>query len=315
MTNRENTLWTEKYRPHVIEDCILPSNTKKFFQKIVDNKDVPMLLLIGSPGTGKTTAARAMCDQIGADLMFINASEENGIDTLRTKIKQFASTVSFSGEQKVVVLDESDGLTPAIQTALKSFTEQFSSNCRFILTANIKNKIIEPLQSRCTIVDFSIPKEERKDMMKKMFGRVVHVLQTENVKYDDKVVAEVIKRHFPDARKVLNELQRYSRAGDGNIDEGILAAANDLELSKLFPAMKGKKFGEVRTWVAEQYQNDPDHLFRKLYEGLSSVLDPRSIPQAVVLIADYQYKAAFVADHEINILALLTEIMSSCDFK
>lgn len=316
MIDRENSLWVEKYRPTKVADCILPVKTKKFFQTIVDQKDVPMLLLNGSAGTGKTTAALAMCAEIGADVMFINASEENGIDTIRNKIKQFASTVSFSGGLKVVILDEADYLHPqSAQPALRSFMEQFSDNCRFILTCNFKNRIIDPLHSRCTVVDFAISKDERRELMEKLFARVAYILKEENVKFDPAVVAEVIKRHFPDARKVLNELQRYARSGDGTIDSGILVKQNDIGITGLLASMKSRKFGEVRQWVNDHIDAEPEFIFRTVYENLAGALEPKSVPSAVIILADYQYKQAFVADTEINILACLTEIMSNCDFK
>lgn len=316
MNERENSLWTEKYRPQKVADCILPAKTKKFFQSIVDSKNIPHLMLSGGAGTGKTTIAYAMCKEIGADVMFINASEENGIDTIRNKIKQFASTVSFSGELKVVILDEADYLHPqSAQPALRAFMEQFSDNCRFILTCNFKNRIIEPLHSRCTVVDFSIGKDEKRPLMERLFSRTAYILKEEGVTFTPEVIAEVIKRHYPDARKVLNELQRYARAGGNVIDEGILAKSNDINISGLLADMKAHKFNAIRQWVCDHVDAEPEFVFRSLYDALVGVLDIKSVPSAVIIIADYQYKQAFCSDTEINILACLVEIMSNCEFK
>ncbi len=307
-------LWVEKYRPKTVQDCVIPSNLKKAFQQFVDNKEVPNLLLCGTAGTGKTSVARAMLEEIGCDYIIINGSMNGNIDTLRTDIKNFASTVSFTNSRKYVILDEADYLNAnSTQPALRNFMEEFSKNCGFILTCNFKNRIIEPLHSRCSVVEFKITKEEKPKIAACFFKRVCNVLKSENVEYEEKVVAEVVTKHFPDFRRVLNELQRYSAVG--KIDSGILANQFDSNIKTLFSSMKSKNFKEVRTWVSENSDIDASTFFRAIYDNASEAIRPQSLPQLIVTLADYQYKNAFVADQEINIMACLIEIMSEAEFK
>ena len=308
----EHLLWTEKYRPQTIEDCILPDRLKKPFQEYVNQKQIPNLLLTGGAGVGKTTVAKAMCNEIGCDFMVINGSDESGIDTFRVKIKNYASSMSLSGGRKVIIIDEADYLNPnSTQPALRNAIEEFASNCSFIFTCNYKNRIIEPLHSRCAVIEFSLKNGEKAKMASAFFKRIQSVLQSEKVEYDEKVIAELIKKHFPDFRRVLNELQRYSQFG--NIDTGILAQIGDVSISELVKSISTKDFGAIRKWVASN-EIDSNILFRKLYDSLYDVLKPQSIPQAVLILADYQYKAAFVADQEINTVACLTELMVNCEF-
>lgn len=305
-------LWVEKYRPRKLDDCILPVDQKKVFQDMVEKDEIQNMLLCGSAGVGKTTIARALCEELGTDYIIINGSEESGIDVLRTKIKQFASTVSFSGKTKVVILDEADYLNPnSTQPALRAFIEEFSANCRFIFTCNFKNRIIPPLHSRCAVIEFKIGKEERPKIAARFFKRVNEILANEKVEADPKVVAKVLEKHFPDYRRVLNELQRY--ASSGKIDEGILVNMGEVNMQDLISALKDKDWKKMRTWVVNNLDNDPQTLFRKIYDTLlDSVVQ---VPQLVLLLADYQYKAAFCADQEINLVACLTEIMASVEFK
>jgi len=309
----EDFLWVEKYRPKKIADTILPEGLKKTFQEFVDNGELPNMLLAGTQGTGKTTVARALCEEVGADYIVINGSMNGNIDTLRNDIKNFASTVSLNGERKVVILDEADYLNPqSTQPALRGFIEEFSKNCSFILTCNFKNRIIAPLHSRCSVIDFKIENGEKPKLAGQFFKRVKNILGDENVTANDKVVAELINRHFPDNRRILNELQRYGASG--TIDEGILSASSDASMKELMQTLKDKNFKGVRKWVALNIDNDPVQLFRSLYDGSSTYVSQRSIPQLVVTLADYQYKSAFVADQEINMVACLTEIMVECEF-
>lgn len=308
----EHLLWTEKYRPKTIEDCILPDRLKKPFQEYVNQKQIPNLLLAGGAGVGKTTVAKAMCNEVGCDFMVINGSDESGIDTFRVKIKNYASSMSLTGGRKVIIIDEADYLNPnSTQPALRNAIEEFASNCSFIFTCNYKNRIIEPLHSRCAVIEFSLKNGEKAKMASAFFKRIQSVLQSEKVEYDDKVIAELIKKHFPDFRRVLNELQRYSQFG--NIDTGILAQIGDVSISEIVKSISAKDFGAIRKWVASN-EIDSNILFRKLYDALYDVLKPQSIPQAVLILADYQYKAAFVADQEINTVACLTELMVNCEF-
>ena len=308
----EHLLWTEKYRPRTIEDCILPDRLKKPFQEYVNQKQIPNLLLAGGAGVGKTTVAKAMCNEVGCDFMVINGSDESGIDTFRVKIKNYASSMSLSGGRKVIIIDEADYLNPnSTQPALRNAIEEFASNCSFIFTCNYKNRIIEPLHSRCAVIEFSLKNGEKAKMASAFFKRIQSVLQSEKIEYDEKVIAELIKKHFPDFRRVLNELQRYSQFG--NIDTGILAQIGDVSISELVKCISAKDFGAIRKWVASN-DIDSNILFRKLYDALYDVLKPQSIPQAVLILADYQYKAAFVADQEINAVACLTELMVNCEF-
>jgi DNA polymerase III delta prime subunit len=310
---REDFLWVEKYRPKKIADTILPAGLKKTFQEFVDNGELPNLLLSGTQGTGKTTVARALCEEVGADYIIINGSMNGNIDTLRNDIKNFASTVSLNGERKVVILDEADYLNPqSTQPALRGFIEEFSKNCSFILTCNFKNRIIAPLHSRCSVIDFKIENGEKPKLAGQFFKRVKSILADENVSANDKVVAELINRHFPDNRRILNELQRYGASG--TIDEGILSANSDASMKELMRNLKEKNFKEVRKWVALNIDNDPVQIFRSLYDNASTYVSNRSIPQLVVTLADYQYKSAFVADQEINLVACLTELMVECEF-
>lgn len=309
--NREQFLWVEKYRPRKISDCILPDKLKNTFQEFVDQDNIPNMLLSGTAGTGKTTIARALCEELGCDYIIINGSEENGIEVLRTKIKDFASTVSLAGKVKVVILDEADYLSHHTQPALRGFIEEFSKNCRFILTCNYKNRIIPPLHSRTTVIDFKLEKGDRPVVASKFFKRVQEILNNENVTFDSKVVAELLNKHFPDYRRVLNEMQRYSASG--TIDAGILSNVSDANMKELLVTLREKDFKKMRTWVVNNLDNDPNVLFRQLYDFL--LPEVVQVPQLVLLLADYQYKAAFVADAEINLVACLTEIMAACEMK
>jgi len=308
----QHLLWTEAHRPKTIEECILPERLKKPFQEYVNSEKIPHLLLSGGAGVGKTTVAKAMCNQIGADYIMINGSDESGIDVFRTKIKDFASSMSFTGGRKVIIIDEADYLNPnSTQPALRNAMEEFASNCSFIFTCNFKNRIIDPLHSRCAVVDFTLKNDEKTKMAGQFFKRIQSILQSENVEYEDKVIAELIKKHFPDFRRILNELQRYSQFG--KIDVGILAQIGDVSIAEITKHLKNKDFGAIRKWVATA-DFDAATLYRKLYDSLYEVLQPQSIPQAVIILADYQYKQAFVADAEINTVACLTELMVSVEF-
>ena len=311
--SRETFLWVEKYRPKKITDCILPESIKNTFLEFIGQKEIPNLLLSGGSGVGKTTVARALCDELQADYILINGSEESGIDVLRNKIKQFASTVSLQSGSKVVILDEADYLNPqSTQPALRGFLEEFHKNCRFIFTCNFKNRIIEPLHSRCAVVEFKI--NGNKIMLAEQFmERVEYILKEEKISFDEPVVAELLMKHFPDWRRVLNELQRYSVSG--KIDSGILVNIAEVNLTELMSHLKKKEFTKVRKWVVDNIDNDPVKVFRKVYEKLYEYMKPESIPNAVIVLGEYQYKSAFVADQEINLLACLTEIMSQCKFK
>jgi DNA polymerase III delta prime subunit len=310
----EDFLWVERYRPKTIAETILPEELKSTFQKFVDDKNIPNLILSGGPGIGKTTVARALLEEVGATYIIINGSMNGNIDTLRNEIKQFASTVSFSGGRKYVILDEADYLNPqSTQPALRNFMEEFSANCGFILTCNFLNRIIEPLHSRCSVVHFKINKSDRPKLATQFFGRVMTILKNENVKFESKVLPELIMRHFPDFRRTLNELQRY--AATGQIDTGILANMSDASFQSLVSALKSKDFSTMRKWVADNIDNDSTSLFRTFYNNIVDILQPNSVPQMVLLLADYQYKAAFVADQEINLAAFLTEVMAACEFK
>jgi DNA polymerase III delta prime subunit len=309
----ENILWVETYRPKKIADCILSKSIKKTFEEFVKNNELPNLLLSGGAGVGKTTVARALCEELNRDYMIINGSEESGIDILRTKIKNFASTVSLQGGQKVVILDEADYLNPSsTQPALRGFIEEFHNNCRFIFTCNFKNRIIEPLHSRCSVIEFKV-NGGRQKLATELLERCCDILKEQNVEYEKKVVAEMIMKHFPDNRRVLNELQRYSVSG--KIDSGILVNLSEVNMKELALHLKEKEFTKVRKWVVDNIDNDPVKIFRKIYDSLYTYLEPATIPSAVIIIGEYQMKAAFVADPEINLLACLTEIMTQCRFK
>jgi DNA polymerase III delta prime subunit len=313
MINDVNMLWCERYRPKTIEDCILPEAQKKPFQEYVNRKEIPNMILSGSAGVGKTTVARAMCEEIGADYILINGSDESGIDVLRVKIKGFASSVSLMGGRKVVIIDEADYLSPAAQAAFRGVIEEFSSNCSFIFTCNFKNRIIQPLHSRCAVIDFKLVNGQKAKMATEFMKRVEYILKEEGVKYSPKVVAELITKFFPDYRRVLNELQRYSVSG--KIDVGILANVSDTKLNELVAFIKDKNFKEVRKWVAQNADNDTHRIMREFYDKLYDILKPESIPLAVVLLGKYQYQASFCADAEINLMAFLTELMVETEFK
>ena len=310
----ETFLWVEKYRPKTVDDCILPSELKKSFSEFVKDKHIPNLILSGSAGTGKTTIAKAMVEEIGSTWMLINGSEESGIDVLRTKIKNFASTVSLEGGRKYIILDEADYLNPqSTQPALRGFMEEFHKNCGFILTCNYKNRLIDPLQSRCSNIDFTIRNGERIKLAELFFKRVQDILGQEQIKFEPKAIAELINKYFPDWRRCLNELQRYSASGQ--IDAGILVNLSSENIKELVSFMKAKEFTNVRKWIVNNLDNDPSRIFRTIYNSLYDNLDHSTIPHAVVIIADYQYKSAFVADQEINMLACMTELMSQVKFK
>jgi replication factor C small subunit len=308
----EHLLWVEKYRPQKVADCILPERLKTPFQEYVNQNHIPNLLLSGSAGVGKTTVAKALCKEIGCDYMILNGSDENGVDTIRTKIKSYASSMSFSGGRKVIILDEADYLTPNAQAILRNAIEEFETNCSFIFTCNFKAKIMDALHSRCAVIDFTLKNEEKEEMAASFFKRIIGILQTEKIEYEQKVVAEIVKKHFPDFRRTINELQRFSQFG--KIDIGVLAQVTDVSLSDVTKFLKEKDFKNIRKWVASN-QIDSQTIFRKLYDSLYDILVPQSVPQAVIILADYQYKAAFVADAEINIVACLTELMVNLEFK
>ena len=307
-------LWVEKYRPKTIDDCVLPAHIKTTFKQIVNGGELHNMLLTGTAGLGKTTVAKALCNELDLDYLLINGSEESGIDTLRNKIKQFASSVSLQGGYKVVILDEADYLNPqSTQPALRGFIEEFSGNCRFILTCNFKNRIIEPLHSRCSVVEFNIPKKESERLCSVMMARLMLILDDEGIKYETKVLAELIMKFMPDWRRVINELQRYSTAGV--IDSGILVSLSDISVNELMSSLKMKDFKKMRQWVADNIDSDPASLFRKLYDNMNEHVVPESIPQMVLILADYQYKNSFVSDHELNLVACCTELMAGVKFK
>ena len=309
-------IWVEKYRPKTIEECILPQRTKKTFQDFVNKGEIPNMLLSGPPGIGKTTVAKALCHQLGADFYVINGSDEGRfLDTVRNNAKNFASTVSLTSDSKhkVIIIDEADNTTSDVQLLLRASIEEFSGNCRFIFTCNYKNKIIEPLHSRCSVVDFSVSKKDKPTIAAQFFQRLNTILEEEKIDADKKVVAELINKHFPDWRRVLNECQRYSVGG--KIDSGILATFSEVKTNELVTNLKKKNFSEVRKWCVNNLDNDPTVLLRHVYDNLFTTLVSSSIPAAVLIIAKYQYQVAFVADQEINLLACLTEIMVECEFK
>lgn len=314
MERREDhVVWVEKYRPLKIADCIITKALKSTFQGIVDSGEVPHLLLVGGAGSGKTTVARAICKELDLDYIFINASRERGIDEVRNRIASYASAVSFEGKRKVIILDEADSLTTEAQLALRAAMEEFTKNCSFILTCNFKNKLIEPIHSRCCVKDFRIPKDEKQDLIAQMYKRIVQILEIEQIKFEPKVLAAVVVKYYPDFRRTVNELQGFSKVS-GEINEGALTFSGEINTNKLYKALKDKKFNDVREWVIENLDNDVPRLYRKIYDGLKDNLKPSSIPQAIIFIADYQHKSAFVADPEINLLACLIEIMVNCEF-
>jgi len=312
--NNEEILWFNKYRPQKIADCILPESIKLPFQTLVNKKTIPNLLLSGSQGCGKTTVAKALCEELGIDYITINCSDENGIDVLRGKIKNYASSVSLSGGRKVIIMDESDFLNSnSVQPALRGAIEEFSKNCSFIFTCNYKNRIIEPLHSRCSVIEFKIPKEDKSKLMAQFFKRVCYILDQESVEYNKEVVAQFIAKHYPDNRRVLNELQMYAMGGV--IDVGLLSQVSDIQLTPLFKYLKEKNFAEVRKWLSENDDIDRVTLFRKIYDGTYDFLKPNSIPQIVLLLAKYQFYATSSVDQEINMLGFFTECMIELEFK
>ena len=312
--SKSEFLWVEKYRPQTIEDCILPKGLKKTFQQIVDTGDVHNMLLTGSSGLGKTTVARALCNQLNLDYIIINASEESGIDVLRSKIKQFASSVSLNGGTKVVILDEADYLNAqSTQPALRGFIEEFSANCRFILTCNFKNRIIEPLHSRCSVIEFNTTKKQLASLAASFMKRLQTILTSEGVDFNNEILAELIMRYAPDWRRVINECQRYSSSGE--ITSDILIGLSDQNIAALVGFLKGKDFKNMRSWVTNNTDVDSSVIFRRIYDTLYDYAQPQSIPSIILILADYQYKAAFVADKELNTVACLTEIMASSDWK
>ena len=313
---RNEFLWVEKYRPKTIEECILPPNIKKTFQDFLNKGEIPNMLLAGPAGCGKTTVAKALCNELGVDFYVINGSDEGRfLDTVRNTAKNFASTVSLSStaKHKVIIIDEADNTTNDVQLLLRAFIEEFSGNCRFIFTCNFKNKILEPLHSRTTVIEFSIKGKDRQGLAASFFKRIQEILDTEGVEYDNKVLVELINKHFPDWRRVLNECQRYSVSG--KIDSGILATFSDVAVNELVKNLKEKNFPEVRKWVVNNLDNDTTVLLRRIYDACYDSLVPNSIPAAVLVLAKYQYQMAFVADQEINLLACLTEIMVECEFQ
>ena len=315
MVNKmNNTLWVEKYRPETIDDCILPVTIGNVFLSIVDSGEIPNLLLTGSPGIGKTTVAKALCNQLDCDWIMINGSDEGRmIDTLRTTVVNYASTVSLSGGKKVIIIDEADYMNKdSVQPALRGVIEEFSKNCRFIFTCNFKNRIIPALHSRCSVVDFAIDKKDKPAIAGEMLRMVKKILDKEGVKHEEVVLADLVLKYFPDFRRVINELQKYSL--NGVIDEGILKQSSDENFDELFNALRGKNFSVMRKWVAQNIDNDHVRLYRQIYDTLNNRFEKKSIPQAVLLIADYSYKSAFVADQEVNMVACLTEMMMECEF-
>ena len=307
-------LYVEKYRPHKIEDCILPDRLKKVFQDYVTKGDIPNLMLTGTAGCGKTTVAKAMCEEIGCNFLFINSSDERGIDTLRTKIKGYASTVSLTGGRKVIILDEADYLTPEAQAGLRGAIEEFSENCSFIFTCNFKARLIDALHSRCSVIDFALKGDEKAKMAAQMFKRLANILTEEGITYDKDVLGKIVQRYFPDYRRTLNELQRDSTSG--NIDAGVLSQVESVrKLDDLIKALKDKDFSTMRKWVVNNSDIDQSRIFRSIYDNLCTYLKPESVPQAVVNLAKYQYQAAFVADQELNLVACLTELMVDCEMK
>lgn len=310
----EDFLWCQKYRPKTVSECILPERLKTVFQEFVNSGNIPNLLLTGTAGVGKTTVAIAMCEELNLDYLFINSSDERGIDTLRNKIKGYASTFSFEGKRKVIILDEADYITPEAQAALRGAIEEFSNNCTFIFTCNFKARLIEAIHSRCSVIDFTLQTEEKPKMASAFFNRLSEILKLENVAYDKAALIEIIKKFFPDYRRTMNELQRFSK--NGTIDASVIVQVSLVKsIDDLVRNLKEKNFGEMRKWVVLNSDIDCARLYRKIYDGLYEYMRPESIPQAVVILAKYQYQSAFVADQEINLVACLTEIMVDCEVR
>ena len=312
---RDDFLWVEKYRPHKISDCVLPSDLSEPFSEFVEQGKVPNLILTGGPGTGKTTAARALCDETKTDYLMVNGSDEGrNIDTVRTTLNQFCSSISMTGNRKAIIMDEADYMNPdSVQPALRGFIEKFGNNVSFLFTCNYPSRIIDPIHSRCSVLDFSIPVNEKPKIAEEYLFLVEGILQKEDIKFERKVLIQLIMKHFPDFRRVLNELQRYSASG--TIDTGILSSLEEVNVGELVNFLKTKKFSDMRKWANSNMDTDTARIFRRLYDSLSSHLKPQSVPQAVLIIADYQYKSAFVVDQEVNLVACLTEIMVECEFK
>ena len=313
MKDLDSMIWVEKYRPKAVADCVLPKSLKAAFTNIVKDGKIPNMLFCGSAGTGKTTVAKAICNELDLDYIIINGSMDANMELLRTKIKQFASTVSFGNQSKVIILDEADYLNPQVQASLRGFIEEFSGNCRFILTCNFKNRIIEPLHSRCSGYDFSIPKGERPTLAGEIFARSCYILDQESIPYNKAAVAQLIEKHFPDFRRVLNEMQRYSISGE--IDAGILVNSNDQNIKAVVELLKNKDFGGMRKWVADNMDMESHVIFRALYDNSNEYIEPNSIPQLVITLGEYQYKAQLVADVELNTVACLTELMAQLQWK
>lgn len=312
MSDVKNLLWVEKYRPKTLSDCILPIDLSTIFNGMVKEGKMPNMLFYGKAGTGKTSVAKALSNDLALDSMLINCSEENGIDTLRVKIRQYASTVSLSGNGKVIILDEFDYATKAVQTGLRGAIEEFANNCRFIITCNYKSRIIDPLHSRCTGIDFTVPSAERAQIAMSTMNRVEHILKTENVPYEKSVIATLVKKHFPDIRRIINELQKYSSSG--KIDVGILSQGSSDSFKELLTAMKAKEFANCRKWVVQNIDLNTAEFYKKLYNELYTTLKSNSVPQAILIIAEYQYKSSFAADQEINTMAMLVQLMMDCEF-
>ena len=312
---RDDFLWVEKYRPHKISDCVLPSDLQEPFSDFVDQGKVPNLILTGGPGTGKTTAAKALCDETKTDFLMVNGSDEGrSIDIVRTTLNQFCSSVSMTGNRKAIIMDEADYMNAdSVQPALRGFIEKFGNNVSFLFTCNYPSRIIDPIHSRCAVFDFSIPLNEKPKLAERYLFLCEEILEKEGIQFERKVLIQLIMKHFPDFRRVLNELQRYSTSG--RIDTGILTSLEEVNVGELVGSLKGKKFSDMRKWANSNIDTDTSRIFRKLYDSLNSYLKPQSVPQAVLIIADYQYKSAFVADQEINLVACLTEIMVECEFK
>lgn len=311
MTNENQLLWCEKYRPQKIAECILPDEIKSVFQTYVDKEEIPNLILTGTAGVGKTTVAIAMCREAGLDYIIINGSDESGIDTLRVKVKGFASSMSLMSNRKAIIIDEADYLTPAAQAAFRGVIEEFAGNCSFIFTCNFLNRLIEPLHSRCAVIDFKLSGKQKQEMAKQFLQRVSDILETEGIDHSSKVLVELIMKFFPDYRRIINELQKYSVGG--KIDIGILAQISDVTLTELIDHIKAKSFKDIRRWVGINANSDPQKILRDIYDKLSDILKPESVPAAILLLAKYQFQSAFVADAEINTMAMVTEIMLECE--